>query len=101
VPTTRNNLLDMMERAILLSPWTESYADLIQLLARLRTSEIKTRSGTVKLNADTSVKAFNAVVPAAPWLIKVSKRFNDSFTEVSQMLKDIMSKENKDEIDVV
>jgi len=101
VPTTRNNLLNMMERTILLSPWTESYADLMQLLARLRTSEIKTRSGTVKLNADTSVKAFNAVVPAAPWLIKVSKRFNDSFTEVSQMLKDIMSKENKDEIDVV
>ncbi len=94
VPTVRNNLLNMMERTILLIPWKEKYSDALETLDKLCKAEIKTRSGVKKLDAESPFKAFYSIIPPAPWLIKVSKRFKDAFKEVEELMAE---RDGKDE----
>jgi len=86
VPTVRNNLLNMMERTILLIPWKEKYSDALETLDKLCKVEIKTRSGVKRLDAESPFKAFYSIIPPAPWLIKVSQRFKDAFKEVEELI---------------
>jgi hypothetical protein len=95
VPTVRNNLLNMMERTILLIPWKEKYSDALETLDKLCKAEVKTRSGVKKINVESPFKAFYVIVPPAPWLIKVSKRFKDAFKEVEEL---IAERDGQDEI---
>ena len=95
VPTVRNNLLNMMERTILLIPWKEKYSEALEVLDKLCKAEVKTRSGVKKLNVESPFKAFYAIVPPAPWLIKVSKRFKDAFKEVEELMAE---RDGQDEI---
>jgi len=114
IPTIRNNMLNMMERTILLIPWKEKYSETLEVLDKLCKAEIKTRSGVKKLNAESPFKAFYSIIPPAPWLIKVSspfkafysiippapwlikvsKRFKDAFKEVEELMAE---RDGKDE----
>ena len=97
VPTVRNNMLNMMERTILLIPWKEKYSEALETLDKLCKAEVKTRSGVKKLDAESPFKAFYAIIPPAPWLIKVSKRFKDAFKEVEEL---IAERNGQDEIGI-
>jgi len=99
VPVTRNNLLNMMERTILLIPWLDDYSEINDYLNKLCHAEVKTRKGTVKLDETSPVHAFFKILSASPWLTKVSKRFEDTFKEVTELLKQ-MERENDDEVRV-
>ena len=95
VPTTRNNMLNMMERTILLIPWLDDYKEIGKMLDKLCHAEVRTRKGVVKLDETSPVQAFFKILAASPWLTKVSKRFEDTFKEVSELLEQ-MERESDD-----
>ena len=99
VPTTRNNMLNMMERTILLIPWLDDYKEISKMLDKLCHAEVRTRNGVVKLDETSPVQAFFKILAASPWLTKVSKRFEDTFKEVSELLEQ-MERESDDGIRV-
>jgi hypothetical protein len=93
IPTARNNLLNMMERTILFAPWKEEYSEVMKTLDKLCKAEVNTRRGKIKLNEESPVRAFFTIVSPSPWLIKISRRFEDTFKEVTEILAE---KDDKD-----
>jgi hypothetical protein len=51
-------------------------------------AEVETRRGRVKLNEESPVRAFFTIISPAPWLVKMSKRFDDAFKEVAEILEE-------------
>lgn len=88
VPTTRNNLLAMMERTIIAAPWHKEYSKVVQTMEEVCHAEVETRRGRVKLNEESPVRAFFTIISPAPWLVKMSKRFDDAFKEVAEILEE-------------